>query len=84
MRVDYQENDHCCERFALADAWLQDRGLQAEGMAGYAKAKLMRARDVVSTALDRLARDPLVFLHPFGAGCGQCDEARASVASTRA
>ena len=78
-RVEYGENDHCCERFALADGWLRERGLQREGPVGHAHARLARSRDVVDAALERLARDPLVFLHPAGAGCGECDEARASV-----
>jgi aminoglycoside N3'-acetyltransferase len=77
--VEYGENDHCCERFALADGWLRERGLQREGPVGHAHARLARSRDVVDAALERLARDPLVFLHPAGAGCGECDEARASV-----
>jgi aminoglycoside 3-N-acetyltransferase len=79
VRVEYGENDHCCERFALADGWLRERGLQREGPVGHAHARLVRARDVVDAALERLARDPLLFLHPAGAGCGECDEARASV-----
>lgn len=36
VRVDYVENDHCCQRFALADGWLRARGLQAEGPVGMA------------------------------------------------
>ncbi|HEX6367433.1 MAG TPA: AAC(3)-IV family aminoglycoside N-acetyltransferase [Longimicrobium sp.] len=80
-RISYGENDHCCERFALADAWLRERGLQAEGRVGYADARLIRARDVVAVALEHLASDPLVFLHPPGAGCEECDEARRSVAA---
>src|SRR5207237_835045 len=31
VRLDYLENDHCCERFAQVDDWLQERGLQSEG-----------------------------------------------------
>lgn len=77
--VAYGENDHCCERFALTDGWLRDEGLQAEGPVGNAHARLMRARDVVSAAAGRLAADPLLFLHPAGAGCAECDAARASV-----
>ncbi|HEX7243837.1 MAG TPA: AAC(3)-IV family aminoglycoside N-acetyltransferase [Longimicrobiaceae bacterium] len=80
-RVEYGENDHCCERFALADGWLRERGLQQEGPVGHAHARLARSRDVVAVALEQLARDPLVFLHPPGAGCGECDQARASVAA---
>jgi aminoglycoside N3'-acetyltransferase len=79
VRIDYGENDHCCERFAFADEWLRARGLQAEGRVGHAHARLARARDIVEVTLERLARDPLLFLHPPGVGCGECDRARRSV-----
>jgi aminoglycoside 3-N-acetyltransferase len=79
-RVEYAENDHCCERFALADGWLRARGLQREGPVGHALARLVRSRDVVQVALEHLARDPLVFLHPADARCEECDAARASAA----
>jgi aminoglycoside N3'-acetyltransferase len=79
VRVEYGENDHCCERFVLADDWLRTRGLQREGIVGSASARLVRSRDVVGVACEQLARDPLVFLHPAGAGCAECDEARRSV-----
>jgi aminoglycoside N3'-acetyltransferase len=78
VRIDYGENDHCCERFALADVWLRRRGLQPEGRVGRAHARLVRARDVVAVAREQLARDPLLFLHPPGAGCDECDLARRS------
>jgi aminoglycoside N3'-acetyltransferase len=78
VRIEYGENDHCCARFALADGWLRERGLQSEGRVGHAAARLARARDVVAVALERLRRDPLLFLHPEGAACTECDEARAS------
>jgi aminoglycoside 3-N-acetyltransferase len=78
VRVEYRENDHCCARFALADAWLRARGLQAEGRVGHAHARLARARDIVEVALEHLARDPLLFLHSRGAGCAECDVARRS------
>ncbi|HEX6041513.1 AAC(3)-IV family aminoglycoside N-acetyltransferase [Longimicrobium sp.] len=78
-RVDYGENDHCCARFALADGWLRERGLQREGIVGHARAWLVRARDVVRVAREQLSRDPLVFLHPEDAGCEECDEARRSI-----
>lgn len=78
IRVEYGENDHCCERFALADEWLRARGLQFEGCAGHAPARLARARHIVEVALEHLARDPLLFLHPTGAGCADCDAARRS------
>lgn len=81
VRIDYGENDHCAERFNLADAWLRERGLQSEGRVGHADARLIRARDVVAVALEHLAADPLIFLHPVGAGCEECDQARAGTAS---
>jgi hypothetical protein len=34
---------------------------------------------VVAVALEHLAREPLLFLHPPSAGCADCDEARRSV-----
>jgi aminoglycoside N3'-acetyltransferase len=79
VRIDYGENDHCCERFALMDAWLRAAGLQADGPVGHAHARLARAQNLVRIAVERLARDPLLFLHPAGAGCEECDAARASV-----
>ena len=79
VRLDYLENDHCCERFALMDDWLRGKRLQSEGRVGNAHARLARARDVVSAALEHLANDQLVFLHPQNAGCAQCDEARNSI-----
>nr|WP_304528365.1 AAC(3) family N-acetyltransferase [Pigmentiphaga sp. NML080357] len=78
VRVDYRENDHCCERFSLADAWLGAKGLQRKGRVGHAMARLVRSRDIVATALGHLARDPLIFLHPPEARCEECDEARRS------
>jgi aminoglycoside 3-N-acetyltransferase len=81
VRLDYGENDHCCQRFGLADAWLRDRGLQSEGRVGNAHARLVRSRDVVGVAREQLARDPVVFLHPRGE-CAACDEAWASVRAT--
>jgi aminoglycoside N3'-acetyltransferase len=81
VRVEYGENDHCCERFALADAWLRERGLQREGPVGHAPARLVRARDVVAVACEHLARDPLVFLHPAATACPDCDAARSGAGS---
>ncbi|HHZ5648483.1 AAC(3) family aminoglycoside 3-N-acetyltransferase, partial [Salmonella enterica subsp. enterica serovar 1,4,[5],12:i:-] len=79
VRVDYLENDHCCERFALADRWLKEKSLQKEGPVGHAFARLIRSRDIVATALGQLGRDPLIFLHPPEAGCEECDAARQSI-----
>ena len=78
VRLNYGENDHCCQRFALADEWLRSEGLQAEGRVGHAHARLVRSRDLVRVAMERLAADPLVFLHAPAAGCSECDLARAS------
>jgi aminoglycoside N3'-acetyltransferase len=79
VRLDWLENDHCCERFALLDGWLRTAGRQVEGRVGHAPARLARSRDIVAIARDRLLRDPLLFLHPSDAGCAECDAARASV-----
>ncbi len=79
VRIDYRENDHCCQRFALAEGWLRSRDLHSEGQVGYARALLVRSRDVVSVVREHLQRDPLVFLHEPGSGCAECDEARASI-----
>ena len=49
------------------------------GRVGHAHARLFRARDVVRVVLEHLAEDPLLFLHPPGAGCAACDKARQSV-----
>ena len=83
LRIDYEENDHCCRRFVFADEWLRARGLQSEGRVGRAQARLARARDIVGITLEQLARDPLLFLHPPSAGCGECDEARRSTVNPR-
>lgn len=77
VRIEYGENDHCAERFTLADGWLRERGLQSEGRVGHAEARLIRARDVVAVALEHLVADPLIFLHPENAGCEECNAARA-------
>ncbi len=79
VRIDYRENDHCCQRFALADGWLRTRGLQAEGPVGHGTARLARAQNVVRLAVDALRDEPLLFLHGAEEGCAECDEARASV-----
>jgi aminoglycoside 3-N-acetyltransferase-4 len=76
VRLDYVENDHCCERFALADDWLRARRLQSEGKVGHAMARLARARDIVDLAVDTLRRQPTIFLHTPEEGCADCDEAR--------
>jgi aminoglycoside N3'-acetyltransferase len=78
VRVEYGENNHCCQHFAIADTWLRAADRQAEGRVGHAHARLVRSRDVVSAACEHLAQDPLLFLHSFDAGCEECNAARAS------
>jgi aminoglycoside N3'-acetyltransferase len=78
VRLEYAENDHCCERFTLVDEWLRTAGAQREGPVGYAHARLARSRDIVRVARAQLARDPLLFLHAPGV-CAECDEARAHI-----
>ena len=77
-RYEYEEIDHCCERFALVDDWLDERDLQRHGVVGHAEARLVSARDVVDVVLERLGADETVFLHPLGTDA-ECDEARASL-----
>jgi aminoglycoside 3-N-acetyltransferase len=74
------ETDHCCVRFRLADDWLRARRLQNEGAVGSGHARLSRARDIVAVVVERLKRDPLIFLCAPSARCEECDAARASVA----
>ena len=77
-RIDYGENDHCCQGFNQLNDWLGARGLQREGPFGGGTAKLMRSRDVTAVVVRELASDLYRLLHPQGT-CGECDEAWASV-----
>ena len=78
IRCDYLEIDHCCERFALVDAWLDERNLQRRGTIGHAEARLVRARVVVDVVTERLRTNETAFLHPVGTDA-ECDEAWASL-----
>ena len=78
-RIEYLENDHCCQRFRLVGEWLRARDLERSGHVGSAVARLVRSRDVVDVTVEQLKRDPLVFLHSVEEGCEECTEARASV-----
>jgi aminoglycoside 3-N-acetyltransferase len=80
-RYHYREVDHCCENFALMDAWLEAGGLQRRGTVGRGEARLARSADIVDVALARLRENETVFLHPAGV-CRECDEARACVSLT--
>jgi aminoglycoside N3'-acetyltransferase len=80
--VEYGENDHCCQNFALVDGWLEAQGLQRRGRVGSAEARLARSRDVVSVVVEQVRRNETVFLHPHGVD-EECDEARASLTGPR-
>jgi aminoglycoside N3'-acetyltransferase len=80
-RWDYNEIDHCCQKFNLMDEWLDKARRQRRGTVGYADARFMRARDVIEIAVRRLQEDETVFLHPPGIDI-ECDQARASISSS--
>ena len=82
-RVEFEQVDHCCENFALVDAWLDDEGLQRRGTVGHGPARLARSADIVAAVVPRLQRDPLLFLHRPEAGCRDCNAARSSVEEAR-
>jgi len=82
VRHDYEEIDHCCERFALVDGWLDAEQLQRRGVVGNAEARLARARDIVRVVTARLRQDETAFLHPPGVDV-ECDAARASLERRR-
>ena len=81
LRIDYGENDHCCERFRLVDEWLRAEELQSVGSVGHATARLARAQSIVRVTVRKLEQDALLFLHPTARRCADCDEARASIGS---
>lgn len=78
--IEYEELDHCCQRFAELDEWLEYEGQQRRGLLGSAEARVMRARHVVTAALAGLIADEFVFLHASGE-CADCDLARAAAAA---
>lgn len=80
VRLAYEEIDHCCEKFAQVDEWLDEVSLQRRGRVGNGEARLMRARDVVAVGVERLRENETVFLHEPGVDA-ECDEARASIVS---
>ena len=80
VRLEYEENDHCCERFSLVDEWLRRGRLQTEGLVGHAHARLASAFDVVALVSARLRQDSTLFLHARGSGCEECEDAWRSVA----
>ncbi len=79
QRVVFSQIDHCCQNFALVDAWLDERGLQKRSTLGHATARLARSADIVDAVVPRLRRDLLLFLCQPDARCEDCDAARSSV-----
>lgn len=73
-RIDYLEIDHCCERFAQVDDWLDSENLQLRGRVGYGEARLANSADIVRSVVRHLRDDDTTFLHPPGA-CDACDAA---------
>lgn len=78
VRVEYGEIDHCCQRFALVDEWLDAARLQRRGTVGHAAARLVRSRPLVEVVRHQLRANETVFLHPYGVAA-ECDEARDSL-----
>src|SRR3989337_1221375 len=78
-RYEYDDVDHCCQNFSLMDQWLETARRQRRGIVGHGEARLIRSRDVVEIALDRLRENETAFLHLPGVDI-ECDEARASLA----
>jgi len=78
VRLEYREIDHCCQEFALADRWLDEKNLQKNGIVGHGEARLVRSRDIVEVVTAHLRAEETVFLHPMGVD-EECDEARRSL-----
>ncbi len=78
-RVEYGEIDHCCQRFALVDEWLEQARAQRRGTVGHAAARLVRSRAVVTVVTEHLRNNETLFLHALGID-EECDAARASLA----
>jgi aminoglycoside N3'-acetyltransferase len=79
QRIDYDVIDHCCRNFEFVNGWLDEKGLQREGVVGHAEARFARSRDIVNESMPALQADPLRFLCTSDAGCEECDVARSSV-----
>jgi aminoglycoside 3-N-acetyltransferase len=74
-RVMVRETDHCCRGFTQVEDWVAVR----VGRVGDATARLAEARELVETTVERLKRQPLLFLCGPEEGCEECDRARQSV-----
>ena len=73
-RLEYDEIDHCCEKFNLLDSWLSKKKLQRRGVVGHAEARLIAAKAIVKVVVEQLTTDETAFLHPRGTD-PECDEA---------
>ena len=78
VRFEYREVDHCCQKFALVEGWLDDKQLQRHGTVGHGEARLARSRDIVNVVKDRLRAEETILLHPRGVD-EECDEAWSSL-----
>jgi aminoglycoside 3-N-acetyltransferase len=78
VRRDYEETDHCCERFNILDEWLGAVDRQNRGIVGHGQARLADSREIVDLAVARLRENETIFLHQPGRDV-ECDEARASL-----
>lgn len=73
------ESDHCCEGFARIRSHLEAR----TGPVGGGVGTCATAAAVVTAALALLRADSLAFLCDAGAGCVDCDRARANIGRPR-
>ena len=77
-RLEYDEIDHCCEKFNLLDSWLSEEKLQRGSVVGHSEARLAAAQAVVKVVVEQLTTDETAFLHPRGTD-PECDEAWANM-----
>jgi aminoglycoside 3-N-acetyltransferase len=71
----------CSNGFNKIDAPLRSRSAIIDAQVAHSSLKLMRAEDVVTTAIDMLRRDPAALLCDR---CNVCDEARQIIHAARA
>lgn len=81
MRIDYLENDHCCQLSRRVNEWRDRCALQSRGTVGLASAKLVRSRGLIDIALAEPDCDPFVFLHSRDSEWEECVDAWQSVST---
>ena len=79
VRLDYLENDHCCELFRGVNDWLDNDGAQSYGTVGHAASKIVCAKDLIDIVVPRLRDDPFALIHPRDSDCSECAAAWRSV-----